>query len=187
MFRQSVRAEALSCILNRDLWGIEPFPEPFRLQGDVTLCVAYSEYINYINSMPEDSQVVLSLEINKLKNLARSDSSTLYSYFLRDMAFAICKELFWASRYQTDGTVILPIATDASRATVMVSEWFVYFGFLADASNDMLYKMAQAGYGTLNVQGEHNSNLLKIAAILDQLANRHNATLGEVNLSYDLV
>ena len=108
MLEYYAKGSELLCILCLDR-KLEPVPEPFRLQGSVLLRVLYREYADFIQSLPTDMESIrISGDLSVTREFARIRSPLLYNCFLRDMAFAIAKELHYAEQYQRAGTTILP-------------------------------------------------------------------------------
>lgn len=99
--------ECLSAVLDRRTF-LEVVPEPFRLQSNTVFRINYSEYNKYILSLPMDSEVLLSGPIINLQSLASTNSPLLFKFFLRDIAFALCKELWFAVCYSRDASTYLP-------------------------------------------------------------------------------
>lgn len=182
MIEQYVQANSLSCLLNRDSF-VEVIPEPFRMQGMVSFRVTYSEYINYILSLPVDSGIILSNEFTYLRNLASSANPKLYAYFLQDMAFAICKELVFAEKYRQDASVILPASFNGNN--VMASAYLESYRYCVEVEKELLNKVSTAGFGQLKVQRDHNRSLFKLAVIL-YFMSKVPTVMEEVNLVYDL-
>lgn len=182
MIEQYVQANSLSCLLNEDRM-VEIIPEPFRMQGSVSFRVTYSEYINYILSLPMDSGIKLMSDFPYLRNLASTHNPKLYSCFLKDLAFAICKEIWFAESYRKDASIILPASFNNKPARV--SECITSYSYCREVEPELLYKVESVGFGLQKVKREQNVHLLQLAVILYSIAKAP-VVLEEVNLVYDL-
>ena len=104
----------LLCLMNLNP-TLEPVPEPFRLQPSVALRVTFQAYIDFVNCLPTDEESIrLAGDLLATKDFARIQSPLLYNCFLRDMAFALAKELHFAEKYKGTCTLILP-SSDTAR------------------------------------------------------------------------
>ena len=182
MITECVKANALSCLLNEDP-GIEQLPEPFRMQSTVTFCVPYSEYSKYILSLRDGDGVLLMSSISLLRDLASSGSPLLFKYFLRDVAFAICKELFYATAWKHDASVILPTSSDGT--VVPTSRILSLYPSAKQYESELCGKMDNAGFKVSTKLSEHNKRLYQIAVVLYHLSYQ-DATQKQVSLVYDL-
>lgn len=182
MLEQLVQANSLSCLMNEDC-TVEQIPEPFRMQGQISFRVTYSEYSNYILSLPMNSDVILMSDNSLLRNLASSGSPKLYSCFLKDLAFAICKELWYAECYNKDASVILPTAFNGN--DIKLSDYLQYYSVCNGVELELVNKVHAAGYTSLKVKREHNISLFKMAVILYHMS-KIPTVVKEVNLVYDL-
>lgn len=182
MIEQNVRANSLSCLLNADS-SIEIIPEPFRMQGNVLFRVTYSEYSNYILSLQQDTDIILMSEVSYLRNLASTCNPKLYSCFLKDIAFAICKEISFAERYNKDATVILPSAYNHN--TMLLSKCLASYEYCRHVEQELLNRLQTAGFGLTKVKRVQNTRLFQLAVILYSLSKVPNE-VKEVNLVYDL-
>lgn len=182
MIEQYVSANSLSCLLNRDS-SVELIPEPFRMQYAVSFRVAYSEYINYILSLREDSGIKLMSEFGYLKSLASSNNPRLYSCFLQDTAFAIMKELCFAERYKRAASVIIPSAFNS--APLKVTDCLQSYDACKVSQYELVSRTAETGFIIKEVVCSDNIPLFKLAVILYQLS-KVAVSVKEVNLVYDL-
>ena len=182
MITECVRANALSCLLNEDP-GIEQLPEPFRMQSTVTFCVPYSEYSKYILSLRDTDGIILMTPLSLLRDLASSGSPLLFKYFLRDVAFAICKELFYATAWKRDASVILPTTIDGT--VVPTSRILTLYTSARQYESELCRKMDNAGYTVSTKLSEHNANMYRIAVVLYHLSYQ-DTTQKQVSLVYDL-
>jgi hypothetical protein len=183
MIEQYVQANSLSCLMNEDR-TIEIIPEPFRMQGSVSFRVTYSEYSNYILSLPKDTGVILMSELSYLRNLASSDNPKLYSCFLKDLAFAICKEVWFSECYAKDASIILPASYISKVMTV--SAILQSYLYCRDVESELLGKVQSAGFKPFKTQRIQNIRLVQLAVVLYSMSKVPNG-VEEVNLVYDLV
>lgn len=99
--------DSLACLLDLQS-SLEPLPEPFRMQSNAILKLPFAVYTCYISSMKTDSELTLVDGLHVRRVLADADSPKLYQYFLKDIAFAILKELCFAERFHEKATTIIP-------------------------------------------------------------------------------
>lgn len=182
MVEQYVSANSLSCLLNRNCF-VELIPEPFRMQYSVSFRVAYSEYINYILSLKEDSGVKLTSDFQYLKNLVSVNHPRLYSCFLQDIAFAICKELHFAEKYNKDASVIIP--TSFRNTAMKVTDCLKSYSACREVEGEMIEQVTSTGYSLKSVKRPANIPLFQLAVILYQLS-KATTEVKEVSLVYDL-
>lgn len=182
MIEQCVTASSLSCLLNGDS-SVEIVPEPFRMQYAVSFRVAYSEYINYILSLKENSGIKLMSDYTYLKGLASTNNPKLYSCFLQDIVFAICKELCFAERYRRDASVILPSSYKVQ--SLKVTECLKSYEYCRDLEPELIDCVNKKGFLLKKVERPDNKPLLQLAVVLYQLS-KVTASVKEVNLVYDL-
>lgn len=109
---KQVDADSLASILytNRQ---IERLPEPFRGQPHVTLLVDFEDYIRFVTSaLGRVGYLYTSAsELTTLTSMYRREQSEttrmkLWSAFLKDMAMALLKEVWWAERLGKGATTI---------------------------------------------------------------------------------
>ena len=182
MIEQNVQANSLSCLLNADS-SVELIPEPFRMQSNVLFRVTYSEYSNYILSLQNDSGIILMSNIDYLRSLASTDNPKLYSCFLKDLAFAICKELHYAERYRKDASVILPTAYNHN--DLLLSMCLSNYSNCRDVEGELKYCLQTAGFELTKVKRIKNIRLFQLAVILYAMSKAPTVAK-EVNLVYDL-
>ena len=183
MIEQYVQANSLSCLLNEDS-TVELIPEPFRMQGSVSFRVTYSEYSNYILSLPADTGIKLMSEFSYLQNLAATCNPKLYSCFLRDISFAICKEVWFAECYKKDASVILPASFSGN--TIKVSDCLESYQYCKDVELELLGKVNCAGFVIPKISSMQNLRLIQVAVVLYSLSMA-SQVMDEVNLVYDLI
>lgn len=181
MFNQYVRHDSLSCLLNRDC-QVEIKPEPFRMQGSLTLCVTYSEYKNYILSLPAETYIKLSADYSLLHNLASTDSPRLYNYFLRDISFAIAKEVCYAEAYGKRATVILPTSLTCGKTSL--TQFLNTYSFYYQNSTLVSKHLSDNGFAIRPIKNPHNRRLYNLSTVLQELAQAPVA-LKEIGLVYD--
>lgn len=182
MITEWVKANSLTCLLNEDP-NIELLPEPFRLQRNVSFCVPYSEYSKYILSLRDSDKVQLMTSLSVLRDLASSGSPLLFKYFLKDIAFAICKELFYAAAWHKDASIILPTSSDAT--TVPTSQLLQLYPTAAQYEYELCTKMNDSGYKVSTKLSGHNLQMFQIAVVLYHLSYQF-TTQRQVSLVYDL-
>lgn len=183
MISTLVNAAGLSCLLHRD-YACERVPEPFRMQKDVSFYVTYSAYVNYIIALPSDTLVKLSAPVSQLKELALTSNRQLISFFLQDIAFAILKEVFYAERYNSDASKILPFsyAGIEIKATDLLCAYAAHYSPYREVLGRQLL---DAGFVFTREVTGLNAKLYSMAVSLYgyALSSKH---YDEVNLVYDL-
>ena len=177
-----VTADSLSCLFHRDAY-CESIPEPFRMQENVSFHVTYSEYVNYIVDMPDNSLVKLSESVRHLKELAASSSDALLKYFMLDMAFAIAKEVCYADSFKKKASVIVPYSY--SGTVLQAQNLLTAYNYYSKFEGGLREALRSAGFNVSKNVSDLNSNLYKIAVSLYgfALSRQH---LDEVNLVYDI-
>ena len=182
MIEQYVQANSLSCLLNEDC-SAELIPEPFRCQGSISFRVTYSEYSNYILSLPSDSGIILMSDFSLLRNLASTGNPKLYACFLKDLAFAICKEIWFAEAYSKDASIILPASFNGNN--VALSVYLKSYEACKAVEMELVDKVQSAGFRSLKTKRRQNKSLYQLAVILYYLS-KITPGMKEVNLVYDL-
>lgn len=176
-------ANRLSCLLSGNM-GYELYPEPFRMQQGMLFRVAYSEYINFILSLPKESPVVLMNNRDYLTSLATTDQPILYKFFLQDIAFAILKELHFAEMYKVAATAILPGDYD-SGVQWKLSDFIQLFQYCVE-SQAKLREQAEARRLLIPAKiSKVNESLYQTAVVLYNIS-LSNGDIDEIQLVYDL-
>lgn len=186
MFEQNVSANSLSCLMC-ECSTAEIYPEPFRMQSSIVFGVTYLEYSKYILSLSEDSDIRLMANIAMLRNLASNHNPKLYSYYLADMAFAICKEIYFAECYALGASVILPIneGVNAVRVSECQQTYQTNQSVYASCERELRQKLTDTGFELPKSFRDHNGTLFHVAVILYYLSKLTELTR-EVNIVYDL-
>lgn len=183
MIQLYAKAENLSCLINNDN-RIETIPEPFRMQPDVLFKVTYSEYITFVLSLTLDSKVKLMTPTDVLLNMARTNQPKLYNHFLRDVSFAILKEVMFAEHYKRRGTVIIPASYNNQNVTV--TNMLAMFAKCTDAQRELVRHVIQLGYAFPQEVSHLNADLFKTSVVLYHLSLSANP-VEEMNVVYDIV
>ena len=160
---------------------IEIIAEPYRLQKDVVLCVAYSEYVNYIRALPEDSSIRLLSGTRQTVQYCNNKDPKLYKSFLVDIAFAICKELLYSERVREDATVIVPVSDDSAMS---VSKFLRIVTYTPNSS-ERFERLLQEHDHSQRIKMPRNKLLKQLALgifSLSEIVELH----GELCLAYDL-
>ena len=182
MIQLYAKAENLSCLINNDN-KIETIPEPFRMQENVLFKVTYSEYINFVLSLTLDSKVQLMTPTDVLLNMARTNQPKLYNHFLRDVAFAIIKEVMFAEHYKRRGTVIVPASYN--NQNVMVTNMLAMFSQCANAQRELVRHIIQLGYAFPREVSPFNASLFKMSVVLYHMS-LSDIPVEEMNVVYDI-
>lgn len=112
MINKVVSYESLAVLLLLEK-DFEPTPEVFRCQPKVKLTIPFDEYLNFVEYElgVVDFLATPSKELQALVReyrLGNEDSGKkLFSAFLKDMAFAVCKELYYAESLGKGATSIV--------------------------------------------------------------------------------
>lgn len=182
MSEQYASPSCLSCLLDsrREL---EPLPEPFRLQQDMTFRVTLSAYTEYILSLPDNASVKLMSRIDTLKSLASIKSPRLYNCFLKDMSMAMLKEISYAEEYGAGATVILPASMSSN--VVATSYLLKAYGSMVLATEPEVRETLYAlSYALPKAISQGNKNLFNVAVILYRLSMVP-TTVKEMHFLYD--
>lgn len=182
MITERVKYDAMTCIISEDP-TLELLPEPFRMQGGISFCVPYNEYKRYILTLEDDCDAKLMTDVKILQRLAEQSSPILFRCFLKDMAYAICKEIFYASTRDKEASVIIPVADDAT--VLYASNLVNLYSFAKEHESDLQRVMRQTGYELPDGLSEHNSELYKLAVVLYHLSYQSTMN-GFISLVYDL-
>ena len=182
MLQLYAKADNLSCLVNTDS-SIELIPEPFRMQSNVLFKVTYSEYVNFVLSLTLDSKVKLMTPTSVLLNMARTKQPKLYNCFLRDMAFAMLKEIMFAEHYKERATVIIPASYN--RRNVVVSDMLKLSDQCVTAQVDLVRQMKLLGYAYPKEISAKNADLFRMAVVLYHMALSERP-VEEINVVYDL-
>lgn len=182
MLQQYANADNLSCLLsaNKDS---EMIPEPFRMQPKVIFKVTYSEYINYVLSLTSAMSVKLMTATSVLSDMATTGQPKLYNCFLKDMAFAIIKELYYASACHKTASIILPASFNNNNVGLrQILEAYAYCG---QAQTELVSRCRALGYILPANLTDQNANLFKLSVVLYNISMQPNA-VEEMNLVYDI-
>jgi hypothetical protein len=121
---KSVTSDALASLLLLEK-ELEPTPEPFRCQPNMQFAVDFEEYVTFCTNFLGRADLLYT-PYQKLHQLTReyrlgSDGAKreLWSAFLKDMAFAVLKELYWAESFGKGASSIIHTVQDC---TTMLSE-----------------------------------------------------------------
>lgn len=107
MFECHAKSTDLLCLMSLDK-TLEPYPEPFRMQPLLCVKVSPDIYREFILKLPEGADVLITGQIEQIRHYAIIGSPLLYNCFLREMAFVIAKEVYYAEKYQKECTRIVP-------------------------------------------------------------------------------
>lgn len=182
MIQQKVNADCLTTVLNQD-WDKEHFPEPFRLQPNVSFLITYSEYTNYLLSLVKTSDIKLSRRLDLLIDLVTVNSPALYKFYLEDLAFAMAKEVWYAETFKGEGSIILPFSTHGIEHKI--SNYIKFAGQCSKYGDVLRSRLQAANFIGFKTENAHNSNLFKAATVLMYYAVEV-PLVKEINLVYDL-
>lgn len=182
MLQQYAKASNLSCLLsaNKDS---EIIPEPFRMQSKVIFKVTYSEYINYVLSLTSAMGVKLMTANDVLSDMATTGQPKLYNCFLKDVAFAIIKELYFASVCRKTASVILPASFNNNN--VGLRQFLGAYAYCSKAQSELVTRCRQLGYTLPENLTDRNAELFKLAVVLYNISMQPRA-VEEMNLVYDI-
>jgi hypothetical protein len=127
----------------------------------------------------------LMTDINVLSDMASTNQPYLYNCFLKDIAFAIIKELSFAERYMKKASVILP-ASMKSNNLVHVTHLLSLFDKCQEAQRELIMCCKTLGYTLPKEVSGVNANSFKLAVVLYYLYKQPHP-VEEMNLVYDLV
>lgn len=176
------KASNLSCLLSANKES-EVIPEPFRMQPDVIFKVTYSEYINYVLSLSTMLNVCLMSDVKVLSDMATVGNPKLYNSFLADVAFAIVKELYFASVCRRTASIILPASFNDNNVGIRQ-----VIGAYADcvvAKAEFMRKCKSRGYELPTELSGQNAVLYQLAVVMYNWSMKQ-TVVKEVNLEYDV-
>lgn len=183
MIKQTVKADSLSCIISGD-YRLERLPEPFRMQKQLSLHVFYAEYVKYVQMLNSDSPVHLRTDIDKLKSLATTNNGKLYECFLKDLAFAICKEIWYAELYKRDATTIVPTSYRSEES--QLSDMAQCYNICRSVEYELNWTLVDSGYTALQIKNNYNRILYQFAVVLYYKA-LYPFNLSELNVINDYI
>lgn len=122
-------------------------------------------------------------DLPTLRDLAATSNPKLYKFFLKDMAFAILKELSFAEPSRKKATIILPAAFNQNDLTV--SKAIQSYENCGNAQNELVRICRMKGVLLPAKISEANADLFKLTVVLYFLATTPNAVT-EINFVYDL-
>lgn len=176
MITSDVGSDSLAALLllERDF---EPTPEVFRCQPTVIFYVDFQEYINFCSSYlgKTDYLTTPSRELQKLVREYRlgseSAKNSLFSAFLKDMAFAVCKELHFAEALGKGATNIVHVTE--SRVLLTQGDIDKYFVNVAERVFPILLsRLANKGYALPSQISARNAHLFKYAVVMYYLSDQ---------------
>lgn len=159
--------DAMTAILQQSR-SQELFPEPFRLQENTAFLVSFDVYIEYVKSLSDDSPVQLTYGIPYLRTLVASSNTRMYSAFLADMAFAICKEISFSEEWYKPSSLILP--TDSRSTPRTVSDFAQMYSSALVCEEELFDRINRFGYKLKRKLTERNTQLFHMAVLLYHLS-----------------
>ncbi len=170
MIEYYAKGSDLLCILCLNP-ALEPLPEPFRLQESVLLRVTFHDYVDFIHSLQfEAGSLMLAGDLNVTRRFAQLRSPLLYNCFLRDMAFALGKELSYAEHYSKHGTAIVP--TSDTQLTISKAAYAGAAQRCASLHRQMQDVLKSYGYSLPASVSSCNSDLYDLALYLLYLSKQ---------------
>lgn len=153
------------------------------MQPQVVFNITYSEYQSYVLSLTAASRVKLMTQLQVLSDMATTGHPKLYNCFLQDVAFAIIKELFFATKFGKTASIILPASF--SENTVNVSQMLGAYAYCAEAQLELMQRCRNLGYTLPEGLYGQNAILYKLAVVLYSMSMKPTA-VKEFNLVYDV-
>lgn len=176
------KADNLSSLLDTQA-GIEIMLEPYRLQPTVVVGIAYSEFLAYVRSLTANSQIKLFSGNSRLINFAGNNNPQLYNCFLSNIAFAICKEIFYAELFYGDGTVIVP-STATPTGEMPLAVFLQAFPATKVQKSELDTFLRDTNWYT-PIKRKNNLRLKELAYCLYAASLKQVQYKGELNLGYD--
>lgn len=141
-----VDSDSLASVMILDK-RLEEYPEPYRGQKDMTLIVSFSQYTGFIHRYLEVTDYLATPSVYLKSKLALGETDKLLKAFYKDMACAIMKEVWFASR----GGVATRIVHELADSPVYTIEYVnavseVYKREAGAAYMSLLESMEQCGY-----------------------------------------
>ena len=184
MIEQYAKADELSCLLSLQ-HDSEILPEPFRLQRSALFRVTFSVYRDYILSLPDDTVVKLPQEVSALRDAVASNQSVAFCQFLKSMAFAIVKELYFAERHNAVAATILPASNRDDAVVMNYSNLHDIFSSLTGASGNLLKEAREKDWAIHSNVMLENQRLFEAAVVFNYWADSETVS-SEFHIVYDL-
>ena len=180
--RKCLATAGCMSVLFDSRFGIECMPEPFRLQADLLIGVSFPEYCKFVNSLSIDSGVQLITGTQQTVNLRETNVDALYVTFLRNMAFAILKEIHFAECALTEATMLLPVSSSSQGLSFVT--YLQRTATLPLFTSELRSLVEPTGYWHENLRMEKNNLLFLLANRLYAIA-RGSGAWGELNLTVE--
>jgi len=181
MIIQYAPANSLACLFSYAK-KCEELPEPFRMQRSVSFRVLYDNYADFVLSLPEDTMVELATSIPDIQRAIAQGGFLSYSFFLKDMAFAIMKELHFAERYKRLSTIILPAAFGVE--STPISAFAAKYNLTTGAEGSLLRAVREKGFVVKTPVTSGNRILYNTAVVLYFISQ--NTVRTQIDLNYDI-
>lgn len=172
MLSKTVDADSLAVffLLEREL---EPKPEAFRCQPHVRFVIPFEAYISFVELYlsKADYLATPTAELQRLTReyrLGERDKARkgLFSAFLKDMSFAVCKELHFAEALGKGATSI--VHSSSTGVTLSREEIDHFFANGAARSMDaVVQRLSCNEYGLPPQISAQNAHLYKYACVLN--------------------
>jgi len=165
----NISPSEMSCVLfmSKDL---EPFPEPFRLQRDVTFLVCYHKYQSFLVSLRPEVDEYLCRPVRDLQRMLANKDARLFNYFLEDFSYALMREIHFSQTYGLAPSYILP--TSLCDRKMSVDEIIANYAYVGAEEGELLKYMKEKGYAVSprNLSLGKSQLMYKLAVSLFYLA-----------------
>jgi hypothetical protein len=156
---------------------LEPTPEVFRSQPNVTLVVPFEEYISFIELLLGSLDLLATPSEtlhHHLREYRLGDRGgarkKLFSAFLRDMSFAVAKEVYYSEQRGKGCTRIIHRLEEG--VTLSAQDIDSYYANVAlSTAPAMLTKLSCKGYAMPAQISAPNAYAWKYAVVLNFLSN----------------
>lgn len=144
---------------------MEPYPDPFRLQGHVVMKVNYSDYVDFCKTALDKVDYLATPTATLKSYILHKDTSSLYSAFVKDMAIAISKEIHYAEAQAKAGTRYIHFCYGVEEYTQdKIDSLFEQVGF--QVGNILRQYMASKGFAIPNVISRYNVKQWQYAVVM---------------------
>lgn len=178
MLTQYVNSNSFASFIYLDR-NLELMPEPYRCQGSkVTFILSIDEYVKYLsdyNFLYENPESIKNLIKMYRPEENQLVSNELFSLFLKDVAYAILKEVYYAEWRDKECTNIVHYATENEMDEDAIN--LLYEGVGHETRKELMQFMRSKGYSINLPISEKNIKYWKYGVLAYYLSGRSNTSI----------
>ena len=159
----SVSADYLACLIGGTHDPLD-VPLPFRGQPNIAFTIDYQEYINFLQSA-NYTNLKLFTDIETLQECKDYNPRRLYSCYLQDIAFGICKELYYTNMLSGEASIILPLNSNDNSA-VLADNLISQMGDTTEYSHVLQARLVDYDYQLNYSANDHNLKLFQLSCAI---------------------